>query len=231
MASQDTKQSKGKTGGVRDKSGGARGQTGGARGKARKAKEDLYRQLVLDAAEGIFAGRGYDEAKIGEIAESSGVSLQTLYSVFPGKAAIYQAVQEAGDQALHHLSLERSRDIAEPLPAMLAGLRATTLYFLEHPDFLKLRLHGGFTWGTEASAAGSRGRTEAWRLALERLRTGCRRCIESGVFVDRDPDLIARTIVSMQQVALAHWLEGGMAGAPEKIASDLDEQVERAFRK
>lgn len=205
----------------------ARGQ---ARGKARKAKEDLYRQLVLDAAQNMFARKGYDDAKIGEIAESSGVSLQTLYSVFPGKAAIYQAIQETGDQALHHHSVERSRDVAEPLPALLAGLRATTLYFLGHPDFLKLRLHGGFTWGTEASAAGSRGRTEAWRLALDRLRAGCKRCIESGVFVDRDPDLIARTIVSMQQVELAHWLEGGMKGTPDEIATDLDQQVERAFR-
>jgi AcrR family transcriptional regulator len=201
-----------------------------ARGKARRAKEDLYRQLVLEAAEGFFAEKGYDDAKIGEIANASGVSLQTLYSVFPGKAAIYQAIQEAGDQALHQLSSEQSRDIAEPLPAVLAGLHATTLYFLEHPDFLKLRLHGGFTWGTEASAAGSRGRTEAWRLALDRLRAGCQRCIESGVFVDRDPDLIARTIVSMQQVELAHWLESGMKGKPQEVAKSLDDQVERAFR-
>ncbi len=206
------------------------GAKGKARGKARKAKEDLYRQLILDAAEGLFAEKGYDDVKIGEIAESSGVSLQTLYSVFPGKAAIYQAIQEAGDQALHRLSSEKSRDLAEPLAAVLAGLHATTLYFLEHPDFLSLRLHGGFTWGTEASAAGSRGRTEAWRLALDRLRNGCQRCIEEGVFVARAPDLIARTIVSMQQVELAHWLESGMEGSPEKIAQDLDDQVERAFR-
>jgi len=203
---------------------------GEARGKARRAKEDLYRQLILDAAEGLFADKGYDDAKIGEIAEASGVSLQTLYSVFPGKAAIYQAIQEAGDQALHQLSSEQSRDRGDPLSAVLAGLHATTLYFLEHPDFLRLRLHGGFTWGAEASAAGSRGRTDAWRLALDRLRAGCQRCIEGGIFVDRDPDLIARTIVSMQQVELAHWLESDMKGSPERIAKDLDDQVARAFR-
>jgi len=94
-----------------------------------------------------------------------------------------------------------------------------------------LRLHGGFTWGAEASAAGSRGRTEAWRAALVRLRGACQQCIEEGVFVDRDPSLIARMVVSMQQVELAHWLEGGMAGDPERVATDLEEQVERAFRR
>ncbi len=58
-----------------------------AKAKAKKAKEELYRQLILDAAQGVFADNGYDDAKIGEIAEASGVSLLTLYSVFPGKAA------------------------------------------------------------------------------------------------------------------------------------------------
>ena len=43
--------------------------------------------------------------------------------------------------------------VGDPLEGLLAGLRAVSLYFLEHPDFLRLRLHGGFTWGTEASSA------------------------------------------------------------------------------
>ena len=202
----------------------------GAKGKARRAKEDLYRQLIVEAAQSVFADKGYDAAKIGEIAELSGVSLQTVYSVFPGKAAIYQAIQEAGDQELHRRAVEGSQAISDPLPSMLAGLRATTVYFLENPDFLKLRLHGGFTWGAEPSAAGSQGRTESWRLALERLRGACQRCIESNVFIDRDPNLIARTVVSMQQVELAQWLEGGMTRDPEQVATDLEEQVKRAFR-
>lgn len=202
----------------------------GAKGKARRAKEDLYRQLVLDAAQSLFADKGYDATKIGEIAEQSGVSLQTLYSVFPGKASIYQAIQEAGDQELHRRAIEWSNGVRDPLLSMLAGLRATTIYFLENPDFLKLRLHGGFTWGTEPSAAGSQERTEAWRLALDRLTSACERCIESGVFVERHPSLIARMVVSMQQVELAHWLEGGMERDAEHVANDLEKQVTRAFR-
>ena len=66
----------------------------GAKGKAKKAKEELYRQLILQAAQPVFAESGYDDAKIGEIAEASGISLQTLYSVFPGKAAIVSLVAE-----------------------------------------------------------------------------------------------------------------------------------------
>lgn len=217
MASQDTS-------GAGDANG-----ANGAKGKARRAKEELYRQLIVEAAQSVFANKGYDTAKIGEIAEMSGVSLQTLYSVFPGKAAIYQAIQEAGDQELHRRAVEWSQAIPDPLPAMLAGLSATTMYFLEHPDFLRLRLHGGFTWGAEPIAAGSQERTESWRLALERLRAACARCIETNVFIDRDPNLIARTVVSMQQVELAHWLEGGMVRDPAQVSADLERQVTRAF--
>jgi AcrR family transcriptional regulator len=200
-----------------------------AREAAREAKTELYQKLVLEAAEQVFAAKGYDEAKIGEIAETSGVSLQTLYSVFPGKAAIYNAVHEVGDQALHQRAIDCSAAQADPLLAMLAGLRAVTVYFLEHPDFLRMRLHGGYTWGTEASAAGDLGRSEAWRAAIDMLESACRRLIADGVLVERDPGLMARLMVAMQQVELAHWLQGGMASAPDDVADALARQVARAF--
>lgn len=196
---------------------------------AREAKGALYRQLVLEAAEAVFADKGYDETKMGEVAEASGLSLQTLYSVFPGKESIYRAVQEQGDRALHSRVLASTEGLKDPLQAVLTGLRVTTQYFLEHPDFLRIRLHGGFTWGTEASAAGDRERSESWRAALEMLRAACERCIADHVFVDRDPDLIARMTVSMQQVELAHWLEGGMSGDPAQVVAELEAQVQRAF--
>lgn len=206
-----------------------RGKKAAKQKAAKRAKADLYRQLVLEAARGVFAEKGYDDAKIGEIAEASGVSLQTLYSVFPGKSALYEAVQMEGDEALQRLSLEASQTEADALESMLAGLRATTLYFLEQPDFLRMRLHGGLTWGTEAMARGASTQTEYWRLALERLQTACARCSEEGVLVPRDPQLISRTIVSMQQVELAHWLEGGMTADPVEVADALETQVKRAF--
>jgi len=200
-----------------------------ARAAARQKKEALYRELVLDAARRVFAEKGYDEARMGEIAERSGISLQTLYSVFPGKAGIYHAVHETGDRELHALVEETARDVADPLDALLTGLRVTTRYFLEHPDFLRMRLHGGFTWGSEASAAGHHGRTESWRAALEMLRAACQRSIDAGLLVARDPRLIARMMVAMQQVELAWWLEGGMQDDVDRVTGDVERQVVRAF--
>ena len=200
-----------------------------ARQAARAQKEELYRKLVLEAAEPIFAEHGYDEARIGEISAASGLSLQTLYSAFPGKASIFEAIQELRDEALHARVLDAAQDVKSPLDALLSGFRAATLYFLENPDFLRIRLHGGFTWGTEESAAGDQGRTGAWRAALERLRNACERCTTAGIFVRRDPALLARMMLAIQQVELAHWLEEGMRRPAEEVSGDLEAQVTRAF--
>ena len=201
-----------------------------ARVAARELRGELYRKIVIEAAQRVFARKGYDDAKMGEIAEESGLSLQTLYSVFPGKAGLFHAVQENGDRELHDRVTQSALGIDDPLAALVAGLRATTAYFLEHPDFLRMRLQGGQTWGTEPSAAGDRGRSASWRAALEKLRAACQRCIQDGLFVDRDPELIARMIVSMQQVELAHWLERGGRDDVERVTGELEEQVMRAFR-
>jgi hypothetical protein len=37
----------------------------GAKGIAGRAKEELYRQLILEAAQAVFADRSHDDAKIG----------------------------------------------------------------------------------------------------------------------------------------------------------------------
>ena len=46
--------------------------------KARNAKASMYRALIVDAAERLFADRGYENTKIQDIAAESGLSLGTL---------------------------------------------------------------------------------------------------------------------------------------------------------
>lgn len=196
----------------------------------REAKEALYRDLVLEGAARIFGRKGYEDAKMEEIAGESGLSLQTVYAVFAGKAEIYRTLHEAGDLALLRRATEAVRGIEDPREALLAGVRAYALYFLEHPDFLRMQLREGLFWGSESVAAGSRERSAAWRAGVDMLTTAFARCIERGVFVARDPRLMARMMVAMQQVELAHWLEGGMQQDPDEVVREIQAQLERSFR-
>ena len=199
--------------------------------KVREAKQALYRELVLEAAERVFAAKGYDDAKMEEIARESGLSLGTLYSVFSGKAEVHRAVHEAADAELLRRGLEGARGVEDPLEALLGGIRGYTGYFLDHPDFLRMNLQGGITWGTEEAGAHSRERTEAWKRGVEMLAFAVGRCIDAGVFPPGDPHLLARMMTAMQQVQLAHWLETGMQEPPHEVVERITGDVRRMFAK
>ena len=197
--------------------------------KLAEAKHALYRQLVLEAGERVFAEKGYDDAKVEEIAREAGLSLGTLYSVFRGKAEVFRAIHQTADEALLRRAVERVRDVDDPLEAVLAGVRAYAEYFLEHPELLRMHLREGFAWSSADSGAGSRDRTRAWSQGMEMLTRACARCIRAKVFVPGDPALFARMMIASQQVQLAHWIDQGMRPSREAILRDMAEHVKRSF--
>ncbi len=81
-------------------------------------------ERILDAAEAVFAERGFDAASLGDVADRVGIRPQAIYNHFSGKRELYAAVLErlldpflellddaaasGGSQAAHALT----RDIA-----------------------------------------------------------------------------------------------------------------------
>jgi TetR/AcrR family transcriptional regulator len=61
---------------------------------ARQGDGDAVRLRVLDAAESVFAERGYRAATTREIAERAGIGKRMLFYYFPSKDAVYRAVLE-----------------------------------------------------------------------------------------------------------------------------------------
>jgi AcrR family transcriptional regulator len=62
------------------------------------------RRQVLDGARRVFLCQGFDGASMGEIAKAAGVSKGTLYTYFPSKEALFEA-----------LTLEERASLAEAL--------------------------------------------------------------------------------------------------------------------
>lgn len=60
-------------------------------------------QRLLDAAEQIFAERGYEAATTNEIAARAQTSIGTLYRFFPNKEAIVQHLTDRYEQEVHAL--------------------------------------------------------------------------------------------------------------------------------
>lgn len=194
---------------------------------AQDAREALYRDLVLEAAEALFAEKGVDASKMEEIAEGAGLSLGTVYAVFRGKPAIVDALHEARLAALLQRVGDAADGLENPLDLLIAGERAYVEYFLAHPDYLRIHLREGTSW---AMPIGGRSRrAAAWAEGQAMQERAFRNGIEAGLFEPDDPRRMSRTLSAIQQVRLAEWLEGDMADDPDAIVAWMEAKLRRAF--
>ncbi len=88
---------------------------------------------ILDAAEDLFATRGYNAATIKEIGHRAGVNPALLYYYFADKAALYQAVLARIGEGLRDrvvARLEQAQSVDEIIAAIVA---AQTELLVRHP--------------------------------------------------------------------------------------------------
>jgi AcrR family transcriptional regulator len=64
--------------------------------RGRKEQAGRNREAALDAAERLFAERGYAGTSIASIAQEAGLSVQTIYKVFGGKSGLVKAIYFRG---------------------------------------------------------------------------------------------------------------------------------------
>jgi len=122
----------------------------------RRRNAGASRRAILDAAEELFAQRGYERTSLGEIGRRAGVSAALPAYFFGGKRALYEAV-------LERLLLEREQRL-EPLAASAAeeldrtgALRpALELLIDGYIDFLRERTALVRLMGREALGGGRR---------------------------------------------------------------------------
>jgi len=197
------------------------------RKRLRKQREDAYRQAISEAAERVFAEKGSDRSRMHEIAAEAGISLGTLYGVIDGKQSLFVGIHKT--RVREFLDCIRSARDAheETLESHLAVLRSGAEYFLARPDFLRMCCRDGFGWAAAfpPSARGS----DLWNEGMSIPRELFSRGIAEGIYVDEDPDLLARKMLAIKQVELTHWVEQHMDTDPELILERLEDQFIRAF--
>jgi AcrR family transcriptional regulator len=196
--------------------------------KARNAKTSMYRSLIIDAAERLFASRGYEGTKIQDIATESGISLGTLYSVCDGKSDIYEAVQ---DERLGRLFLLAGRTMASDDRAadrLMRGNRVFIRWLTEHTDFLRIHLDNSGAWASNPKEVGE-GLVNAWRRGIDLIALVIGEAIHEGDAFEGDPMIAARTMVAIQQVHMSAWVESGMQGDADDLANRIEEQLRRTL--
>ena len=202
-----------------------------AKEKIRGARQALYREHILDAAERVFADHGYEAAKVVEMAAAAGVSLATIYASFETKWEIYRAVHARRTEVLNALVRERVTQGSGPLDRMLGGMSASIEFHMENPNYLRMHLREGHAWSASASMQ-SPEQLEAWRAGLRMVIKAFESGIHAGLYVDDErPELMARTMIALLQVRLADWVDHGMKESVEEVRESVYRQFIRTFCK
>ena len=198
------------------------------RDEARKARNDVYRQHVFEAAERVFAERGFEVAKVQEISALAGLSMGTIYAIFPSKAELFRAILEERGRELLTLARDVAARKTPPRQQLDALIEVYVDYFVRHPSFLRMHLRSGTSWVLSPSP-GSDAQVQHWQDFHSLQADIFRRGVAAGVFVDEDPAYLAKQFSAMDQVLLADWVAGGMKATRQQLVARLQTQVERAF--
>lgn len=205
----------------------ARAAGRGPRAVARAARESLYREHILFAAERVFADQGFEAAKVQDISRLAGLSMGSIYSLFPGKEQLFASIIERRGNEL----LELARSVVEAHPNPVDALEklsaAYVSYFFDHPDFLRMHIRTGTSWALQPTSAESR------RALSDRIHTlqsdVFARGIAAGAFIDEDPSYLAVLFSGIDQAHLSHWVATGMRGSREELLERFLRILRRTF--
>lgn len=204
-----------------------RTRTSALQQRVKEERRSLYRQAIHEAAERVFAEKGTDRTRMGEIAAEAGISLGTLYTVIDGKQSLFFGIHKLRMQEFLDC-IRAARDAHdETLASHLAVLRLGAQYFLDRPDFLRMCCRAGFGWGSRFPAS-SKG-ADLWNEGASIPRELFARGIVEGIYVDDDPELMVRKMLALKQVDLTHWADQGMETPHEVVLDRLESQFIRAF--
>lgn len=197
---------------------------------AKRAKLAMYRRLILEAAERVFAEHGFDDTKMQDIAQGAGIALGTLYTVFPSKAEVYGAIQE-----------QRGREVIEAIygaiqghdgvvDACARGIDAYVRTLAAKPRFLRMHLREGLSW-TDPKTLRGEAEVATWErgmsLAVSLLQTGIERGFLHG---DNRPEVLLKMLVAAHQVQLQDWLDrGAQAATIDVLIARMQQHFLRAF--
>ena len=196
--------------------------------KARQARNDVYRQHILEAAERVFAENGFENAKLHDISKLAEVSMGTIYAIFAGKDELFRGILDTRGADLLEVARRGTQPDVDPRAALDRLIEAYIDYFLAHPHFLRMHLRLGTSWVLGPSLSGE-AQVRLWREIHTLQADLMRRGVAAGLFVDEDPAFLAKVFSALDQVLLADWVAGGMKMSRDAVVGRMRRLVERAI--
>ncbi|HEX2381473.1 MAG TPA: TetR/AcrR family transcriptional regulator [Acidimicrobiales bacterium] len=197
----------------------------GKREERRVRHQEVSRTQILDAAEEVFASKGYHEATIKEIAHRAEFSVGAVYSFFEHKDDLFvQIYLRRGAEFMDGMR-ELMTEVRPPLEQLHTLADYQVDFFRRHPNFGRLYLHtspvvvGDLETKLDALVADRY--AEAMKLQADMFRTGQ----GEGTIRPGDPAVVARLFSAMVSAFQSTDL-----GAGSMTVGEFHDFLEGAFR-
>ncbi len=189
------------------------------------ARERMYHDLVFESAEHVFAGKGFDDATMQDIASEAEISLKTLYATFPGKAELYLEIQAVRGREFLEFNQKAVASAESAVERLTLGVRAYVDFLVEHEDFLRIHLREGKAWGLGPLY----GDTEGWQAGVEHFAGTLRQGMEERIFHEGDAELMAMGGIAIMQVHLARIAARPEGADATSLAEEILVQLRRMY--
>jgi AcrR family transcriptional regulator len=148
--------------------------------RRRDEAKALFRNAILDAAEAVFAERGFHGARIQDIAERARIAVGTVYNHFAQKDDVLTALlEERTEGMLAELRASKS-DPREFEPRLKARIGRMLAYVEQHRAFFTIASEHGLFSGSGGSPPGAP--AGARKLPrVEKFRAVFRALVEEGI--------------------------------------------------
>lgn len=178
------------------------------RRSVKEQARSAYREAILDAAERVFARRGYHEAKMADIAGETGVSVGTLYNHFHSKEVVFLSIAERS----HEQFLAATRgafELEEPIERLWALVRAAFQFADERGALFSVYRQIGLLSGADFSRLDAAFQARHARF-LEQVSGWLQEAADAGAIrADVPSRHLASAFAGIMNAFISAWLENG----------------------
>jgi AcrR family transcriptional regulator len=184
--------------------------------RPRTARGERTRRRLLDAAERVFAERGYHDASIVKITEAAEVGQGTFYLYFKSKQEIFEELVDDLNRRVRHAMTAAVDGESRRIDIERAGLMGFLRFTAEHPALYSIIRQSDLV-----APASTRRHYEA---IARPYAEGLRHAMQRGEIAEGDSEVLAYILMGIGEMVGRRWV----LGSKDRRAPDA--VLEQTFR-
>lgn len=188
----------------------------------RKERERLARrEEILDAARQVFSARGFEKAKLEEIAEVAELGKGTIYNYFKNKEELFVSVIVRGIKRFQEFVSQAVQEQRSPEDKVSAYIDASFAFFEHHRQLFSIFELEKSNLARSLSEEMNQTFCEKEAGLIQFLEQLIFEGVQTGEFKPVDSRKLAQTIFGMIHIACIHAARSPQAFDPSKDAQFL----------